>query len=179
MAAMMYLVCKVSDSYAPEATRNNYLYALSFFMGYMVGPAMHQIMFFYPEVLPQAVGYTSVVFACFSGIALFSKRRSYLFLGGVISSIMMSMMVYRLTSWLFGTGGASFGMGYMMVGLFVECLYVIYDTQMIIERAERGDKDVPVHTMMLFIDLFDMFLKIVQILIKLQEGDRKDKRRKD
>ena len=127
----------------------------------------------------QAVGYTSVVFACFSGIALFSKRRSYLFLGGVISSLVFSMMVYQFASWIFGMSRGSAGIGYLMLGLFVECLYVIYDTQIIIEKAESGDKDVPVHTMMIFIDLFDMFLKIVQILMKLQEDDKKDKRRKN
>jgi len=32
---------------------------------------------------------------------------------------------------------------------------------MIIEMAERGEKDVPTHTMVLFMDMFDLFLKIV------------------
>ena len=63
--------------------------------------------------------------------------------------------------------GGEFGLVYIVVGLFVACIYVIYDTQMIIERAEHGDKDVPSHTMILFMDLFDLFIKIVQLLIKL------------
>jgi len=48
---------------------------------------------------------------------------------------------------------------------------------MIIEQAERGNKDVPTHTMMLFIDLFDLFIKILQILIKLSE-DKEDKKKR-
>jgi hypothetical protein len=32
---------------------------------------------------------------------------------------------------------------------------------MIIERAERGEKDVPTHTMILFVDLFELFIKVV------------------
>ena len=67
-------------------------------------------------------------------------------------------------------------MVYMMGGLFVACLYIIYDTQMIIEKAERGQKDVPTHTMILFVDLFDLFIKIVQVLIKLSEDDKKKKK---
>ena len=50
---------------------------------------------------------------------------------------------------------------------------------MIIERAERGDKDVPKHTMVLFLDLFDLFLKIVQILIKLNEDKDRKKKKND
>ena len=64
-------------------------------------------------------------------------------------------------------------MVYTMSGLFVACLYVIYDTQLIIERAERGEKDVPKHSMILFIDLFELFIKIVQVLIKLSEDNKK------
>jgi hypothetical protein len=50
---------------------------------------------------------------------------------------------------------------------------------MIIERAERGDKDVPKHTMILFVDLFELFIKIVQLLIKLNEDDKKKKKRRE
>jgi len=45
--------------------------------------------------------------------------------------------------------------------------------------AERGDKDIPSHTMMLFIDLFDLFIKILQILMKLKEGDENNKKRRN
>jgi FtsH-binding integral membrane protein len=69
-------------------------------------------------------------------------------------------------------------MVYLMVGLLTACLYVIYDTQLIIEKAEHGDNDVISHTMLLFIDLFDLFVKILQILIKLKEENERDKRKK-
>ena len=72
-----------------------------------------------------------------------------------------------------------FSLVYILVSLFVACIYVIYDTQIIIERAEHGDKDVPTHTMTLFMDLLDLFLKIVQLLIKLQENNEKKKKRRD
>ena len=179
--AMGFAVYKVSNRYEPEQTRIGYLWALSFSLGYLVGPVMHHLAEFEPMILVQAVSYTSIIFGSFTAIALFSKRRSYLFLGGIISSIMSCLFWYRMLSWLFGYSkyGYSFPMVYLMGSLFVACLYIIYDTQLIIERAERGDKDVPTHTMTIFMDLFDLFIKIVQVLIKLQEDKDRKKRRND
>jgi len=137
-------------------------------MGFLVGPAMHSVAAFDSMILVQAASYTAIIFGSFTAMALFSKRRSYLFLGGIISSLMSAMFWYSMMSWMFGYMDAQ-GMVYMMTGLFVACLYVIYDTQIIIEMAERGDKDVPKHTMMLFMDLFDLFIKIVQVLLELQK----------
>ena len=57
-------------------------------------------------------------------------------------------------------------MGVLLFGLFLAFLYIIYDTQMIVERAERGEKDVVAHTMILLIDLLDVFFKILKILIE-------------
>ena len=155
-----------------------YLWALAFGMGYLVGPVMHHLAEFEPQILVQAVSYTAIVFGSFTAVSVFSKRRSYLFLGGIISSMVSCMFWYRTLSWLFGYANYSseFGLMYTMIGLFVACLYIIYDTQMIIEKAERGQKDVPTHTMILFVDLFDLFIKIVQVLIKLNEGDKKKKK---
>jgi len=77
-------------------------------------------------------------------------------------TLLQCMLIYRLFSFL--TGYGTFGLTYCMFGLLMACLYIIYDTQVIIEKSERGDKDVPTHAMMLFIDLFDLFIKIVRIL---------------
>ena len=72
--------------------------------------------------------------------------------------MMQAMGLYVLFSWL---SGAVIGLGYIMVSLFVTCLWIIYDTQVIVEQAERGRRDVPVHALMLFQDLFRLFIKIV------------------
>jgi len=44
--------------------------------------------------------------------------------------------------------------------------------------AERGEKDVPAHTLLLFINLFHLFIKILQILIKLSEDKKENERRR-
>lgn len=176
---MGYLGYKVSNPYESEKTRNLYLLGLAFAMGYLIGPLMHHLAYTNPQIIVQAVGYTAVTFGSFSAVALFSKRRSHLYLGGVISSMVSAMFFYKMLSWVFGYGYHQFGLGFLLLGLFVECLYIIFDTQMIIELAEtRGEKDVPKHTMILFLDLVNLFIKIVQILIKLSEDSDKKKKKK-
>ena len=181
LIAMAYVMSKVSNVYEDEKTRMGYLWALAFCMGFLVGPLMHHLAEFEPSILINAVFCTTIVFGSFTAMSLFTKRRSMLFLGSIISSLVSCMFWYRTMSWMFGY--SKYGMGhmnmvYLMVSLFMTCLYIIYDTQMIIEKAERGDKDVPSHTMTLFMDLFDLFIKIVQLLMKLSEDDKKKKDRR-
>ena len=177
MMGMAYLSYKVSNPYMPEKERMGYMWALAFSLGFLVGPAMHQIADIDSSIITNAVAITGVMFASFSAISIYSKRRSYLFLGGIISSLVSCMMMYRLFTWITGYGYSAYGMGYLMISLFVACMYIIYDTQMIIERAEvYGEKDVPKHTLILFMDLFDLFIKIVQLLLELQKSDKKKRR---
>ena len=84
--------------------------------------------------------------------------------------------MYRLFGWLFGWN--TYNLTYLLFGLLIGCLYIIYDTQMIVERAERGDKDEISHAMILFVDLFELFIRILQILIELQKNEE-GKKKKD
>jgi FtsH-binding integral membrane protein len=86
------------------------------------------------------------------------------------------MIMYRLFGWLFGWN--TYNLTYLLFGLLIGCLYIIYDTQMIVERAERGDKDEISHAMILFVDLFELFIRILQILIELQKNED-GKKKKD
>jgi FtsH-binding integral membrane protein len=85
------------------------------------------------------------------------------------------MFMYAICGWLFGSGSA-FGLGYMMCGLFIACLWIIFDTQVIVEQSERGYRNVADHSLTLFIDLFDLFIKILRILNELDEKKDKKKR---
>ncbi|KAG6963442.1 hypothetical protein JG688_00008142 [Phytophthora aleatoria] len=58
-------------------------------------------------------------------------------------------------------------------GLFMFCGYVVFDTQMIIEKASMGDKDVLKHTLDLFMDLMSIFVRILVALLKKNNGGSK------
>ena len=101
--------------------------ACAFSMGFMVGPGINHFAEVKPELLTQAALYSTTAFGSFSAVSLFSQRRSYLFLGGIIMTMVQCMMMYRLVGWLFGAA-SGFGLGYLMCGLFITCLWVIFDT---------------------------------------------------
>lgn len=172
----IYLVFQISNKSNSEDMRMFYLGGLAFQMGYLVGPFINHMIEVEPMIVVQALLYTGAAFTSFSLISLCSKRRSYLFLGSIIATVIQAMILNNLIRWL--TGYGFYGMPYLLGGLFLSCLYIIYDTQIIIERAERGDKDVPVHTMLLFVDLFDLFIKILRILAELNKNKDEDRRRK-
>ena len=101
-----------------------------------------------------------------------------LFVGGIIVCLIQGLFFYRLFGWLLGY--TFYNLTYLMFGLLTACLYIIYDTQFIIELSEHGDKDVISHTLLLFVDLFDLFIRILKILIELskKEEDNKKKNKK-
>lgn len=53
----------------------------------------------------------------------------------------------------------------------------MYDTQMIIERASLGVMDIPGHAIELFMDLYSLFIRLANILIK-KEMDRENEKRR-
>merc|ERR1712117_892509 len=61
-------------------------------------------------------------------------------------------------------------------GLLIFCGFVVYDTQAIIEKRRRGDKDAIRHSLDLFIDFIQLFRKIL-ILLMQKENNRNDDRR--
>mmetsp|Transcript_10279 Transcript_10279/g.7682 ORF Transcript_10279/g.7682 Transcript_10279/m.7682 type:complete len:106 (+) Transcript_10279:297-614(+) len=103
-----------------------YLAGTTFFLGFLVGPMMHVLAEVEPGLLVQALFYTSGAFLSFSLLSVYSKRRSYLFLGGIISTLVQVMIMFRMFRWIFGY--QTLTMPYLVLGLFIACLYIIYDT---------------------------------------------------
>ena len=172
----VYLIYKVNDRSMREDSRMLFLAALAFQLGFLVGPAINHLTDVNPELVMQAVTYTGAAFTSFSLISLLSKRRSMLFVGGIIVCLIQGLFFYRIFGWLLGY--SFYNMTYLMFGLLTACLYIIYDTQIIIEKAELGDQDVISHTLLLFVDLFDLFIRILKILIELQKNED-NKKKKD
>lgn len=173
----VYLVAQIANKASnSENMRMGCLAGLSFQLGFIVGPVMHTLIEYEPQLVIQAVLYTATAFISFSLVSLCSKRRSMLFLGGVIACLMQGMALYSIFGWFLGY--QFMNMTYLMFGLLSACLFVIYDTQLIIERAENGDKDTIMHAFILFIDLFKLFMKILQILMELKKNEERNKDKK-
>jgi len=161
----------VSRQALEDSKRIAIIGAFGFFLGCSLGPLIASIIQVDPGVLFTAIISASLIFTCFSLSALWARRRQYLFLGAVLSSAMSWLFLLSVLSLVFS--GRTFANFNLYVGLFVFCGYVVFDTQMIIEKASAGDRDYIWHAMELFIDLIAIFVRICIILLQNTGKKRK------
>lgn len=173
MACMMLLL---NTSNQPSKLNKRYglLAGCALFQGATLGPLVKIVLATHPGILVTAFLGTSIIFACFSAAALLSRRRSWLYLGGTLSSAMTVLLLMRLGSYFLG-GRAFVFQAELYVGLLMFIGYVLFDTQVIVEKAEHGDTDHIKHALDLFVDFAAIFVRI--LVIMLQNAERKEERR--
>jgi FtsH-binding integral membrane protein len=109
--------------------------------------------------------YTFAIFACFSVFAIITNKRTHIFAGAAIASLILSLVSLFLFR---------FSVLESLIGLALGILYVIIDTQMMIMRAESQNKDVFQDAKSLFIDFVKIFLRILELLSKDDKKKRRD-----
>jgi Bax inhibitor 1 len=140
--------------------------------GLNIGPLVEVAAEIDPAIVLTALLASLGIFTCFSIAALKSDRSQNMYLGAVLSSCMLILSIISLLR-LFGL--ANFDFISLYLGLFVFMGYVVYDTQLIIIKSEQGEKDYHLHTLNLFADLIQIFIRILVILMKKSsEGKKKD-----
>jgi Bax inhibitor 1 len=135
--------------------------------GLCVAPLIGAVMMIDPSIIATAFLMTTSVFACFSGAALFAKRRSFLYLGGILSSALSWLLFLSLMNSFFHVG--AFASINLYVGLLVFSGYVVFDTQLMIEKASQGSADVIDDAVGLFLDFVNIFIRIMVILAKMSK----------
>merc|ERR1712203_104373 len=130
------------DNGKNRLTRFGLLLGFGFFSGLGTGPLLDMAIRINPGLIPNAFLLSGMIFACFSGAALFAPDGSYLYLGGTLF-----------------------------------CGFIMWDTQMIIEKRRRGDKDFIAHSLDLFIDFMQIFRKVLILLMQKEERSNKKNRR--
>lgn len=161
-------------SFTPEhrlQLRCGLLGVFGFIQGMVIAPLIGYVMTIDPRIISTALLSTTTIFVCFSLSALLSERRSWLYLGGFLSSA-LSLLVF--SSWFSLLFGGLFLFNFRLYfGLLVFIGYVIFDTQLIIERASAGSKDFVSDALQLFTDFMAIFLRILAILAKDRKKSKK------
>merc|ERR1719319_2173469 len=155
------------DNGKNRSTRLAMLLGFAFFSGLGLGPLLDMAIQLNPSIVPSALMLTTVIFACFSAAALFAPDGKYLYLGGSLLSGLSTLIFFR-SQLLFQL--------HIYIGLAIFCGFIMFDTQVIILKARRGDTDFISHTLDLFIDFIQIFRKIVVLL--MQKEDRNQKKRR-
>jgi len=153
--------------------RTAILLGFSFFQGLSIGPLLLYSLNVDPTIVTSAFLGTVCIFVCFSASAYYAQRRSYLFLGGLLGSCLSTMMflsflnIFMRSTFIFN--------GLLYVGLVVFCGYVMFDTQLIIEKAALGNQDYVWDSLELFLDFVSIFVRLLIILSK-DKGNKKNRR---
>jgi Bax inhibitor 1 len=143
----------------------------AFCMGIGLGPLLSHVKDIDPSIIPSAFMGTAVIFISFTLSALWSKRRSFLFLGGILMSGLLLLSIGSFVN-IFMRSQIVFT-AELYLGLAVFSLLVLFDTQLIVEKRRLGDDDFIWHSFDLFLDIINIFRHLMVILA------RRDRRRND
>lgn len=157
-------------------TRLSMLLAFGFCSGQTMGPLLEYIIDINPSIILTALVSTGVIFASLSLSALFAERGKYLFLGGLLASVINTMAILSLLNMFFRSYFVQ--MAQLYIGVFVMAAFVLFDTQNIIEKCRMGNRDVVQHALDLFFDVISMFRRLLIILTQKEERRNNDERRK-
>jgi len=149
------------------------LSGIGFFVGADTAPLLNLAVRINPSLIVTAFLTTSSIFVCFTLSALFARRRTYLFLGGILSTACMVMLFSVLFRGFMSIGMMKF---YIYAGAALTVAFVLYDTQVIIERYMNGDDDFIKHSVDLFLDFIQLF-RYLLVILSMNENDKKRKRR--
>lgn len=140
------------------------LAALGFLEGACIGPLVELVASIDPSIISSTVAGSLGVFAAFSASALLMKRRSMLFMGGFLLSGLSTLVWMSLLNMLLGSVFL-FNIN-VYGGLLLFSGFVIFDTQLIVERADAGDTDFVMHALSLFLDFINIFVRMLIIAAK-------------
>jgi len=175
IGCVILMMCLAMDRDKADYQRRIGMLALyGFLQGCSLGTLIGMAIQMDPAILVTAFLGTTTIFLCFSMSAIYSSRRSYLYLGAMLSSATMFLCVLSLLSifwrpvWMF-----SFQLYF---GLAIFSAYVIYDTQLIIEKAGAGSDDFVWHALELFIDFVQIFVRILIILMQNSQKKKEEKK---
>ncbi|CAF2362557.1 unnamed protein product [Rotaria sp. Silwood2] len=143
------------------------------FIGIYLSPLINLAINVDPQIVITAFLLTTTIFICFTLSALLTRKRTYLYLGGLLGTGTSVMIILSLMN-VFGFGQSQliFNIN-LYLDLFIACGYILYDTQLIVQRAVQGDMNYVKHAILLFIDMVDLFVRILIILLKNSQNKNK------
>jgi len=170
-AGMLLMVWLMITPQQEVNKRCGILLGFAFIEGLSIGPLLMIALEVDPSAISTAFLGTVCIFGCFSASAYFAERRSYIFLGGLLGTSLTSLVLISFMN-LFLQSAFLFNAG-LYIGLLVFCGFIIFDTQLIIEKASMGQKDFVRDALELFLDFVNVFVRLLIILMKNKKERRK------
>ncbi|KAH0480358.1 MAG: uncharacterized protein KVP18_000791 [Porospora cf. gigantea A] len=173
MAGVFYLMSTANQGF--NTIRAVVLSSVSLLMGVSVQELVFYADIMNPQIVPRAFLASFAIFAAFTLTSFFTRRRQALYLGALLSTVVSYMTLAGLANLFLQWPLIQDGL--LWVGLFSFVGFVVYDTQLILMSVEAGRADVLSNALMLFVDIFAVFVRLVVILLDKQRR-REDEERK-
>ncbi|XP_035788551.1 bax inhibitor 1-like [Anopheles albimanus] len=157
------------------AQRFGMLMGIGMFTGHSLGLLLQYVIYLNPAIVVTALVGTVTIFSCLTAAAFLAKRGSYLYLGGMLMSALSMMALMNL--------GNLFFRSYFVhdinlyLGLLVMSGFILFDTQMIMEKHHMGSNDFIGHSLDLFYDVINVFRRLLMILAQKEENNERRKRK--
>ncbi|XP_035725030.1 probable Bax inhibitor 1 [Vespa mandarinia] len=173
---IFFALMSTPDNGKNQKLRLGYLLGFAFLSGLGLGPLLEIVINIDPSIVVTALVGTTVLFVSFSISALLAERGRWLYLGGIIFSMLNIMLFFSFIN-LFLHSQYIY-QAHLYAGFFLMCGFIIYDTQLIIAKHHMGNKDFIVHSLDLFMDFIGVFRHLLVILTQ-KEISREQRKRKD
>ena len=157
--------------YSKKYDKKSYFYTFSALEGLVLVPIINIANIIDNSSAVTALITTIIVFGSFTYLSFRTNKRSVLYLSGILSSCLISLTAISLIN-LFLHSEILFKID-LYLGLAIFCMYIIYDTQMIIKEADDGNYDVIFHAMTFYLDFINIFIRILVILMKNTNNKKK------
>ena len=152
------------------------LYGFGFLQGWnALSPVLRIVA---PETAISALLGALLLFVSFSGTAIYAPRRALLFLIGPLSFVLALLFISSLVGLFVPRLLPSLFSFELYAGLFLLTGYVLFDTQLMIERARSGrDTDAITPAATLFSDLLGIAIRLLVIQSRSTDRDKRRNRR--
>ncbi|CAJ0576129.1 unnamed protein product, partial [Mesorhabditis spiculigera] len=169
--ALMFMLMSTPAVPENQKKRFGYFLGFCFISGVSTGPLLEHAMMINPTIILTAFLTTAFVFTCFSLSALYAPSTKYLYLGGTLASASMALLFMAIFTRYYTV--------MMWMGLGISCAFILYDTQLIVEKNRMGDEDYIWHSVELFIDFIQVFRYLVVLLSQKEEKRDNNRRRNE
>lgn len=142
--------------------RFSMIICFGFCAGQLLGPLMQFVALVDPKLIMASLVGTTVLFIPLTLTAIFSPSGKYLLLNGILTAICNTMTIMSLIN-LFVQ---SYLLQYMQLHLGVAVMagFILYNTQVIMEKFRSGDHDSINHSIGLFFDMVNLLRKVIILL---------------
>ena len=160
-----------------DSSKFNYGMLTAGSMGTMCGHIIQYANIIDDTILPLSVTITLGVFGTMTFITQFVTDSQMLMLGGFLSSVLSGLIIFGFFSMFFTVPEIVHDIR-LLVGFITFCGYITYDTYKMREKFRQGKIDYYEHAMSLFLDMVNIFVKVLSHLVKYKRRDESGNKKK-